>query len=71
VWHEEFAGKVPYIVLANYCGVSRSRITQVLNGYENCPTHLANKFSQFLMELQAEQRDAGRVTPAMPEHVES
>lgn len=64
-WHEEFAGKVPYIVLANYCGISRSRISQILNGYTPCPMHISNKFTQFLTEWQAEQLDQSSEKEAM------
>lgn len=51
-WHSEFCGKVSYAIVGNYCGISRSRVSHLLNGYDPVPSHIAEKFSELLAELR-------------------
>jgi len=51
-WHNEFCGKISYATISNYCGISRSRVSHLLNGYDPIPSHIAEKFSELLAELR-------------------
>lgn len=57
-WHAEFCGKISYAIIGNYCGISRSRVSHLLNGYEPVPSHIAAKFSELLVELRKVEKEA-------------